>query len=140
MSIRSFGTTLSMDGTALAGVRNIDRGGRTVGDIQTTTNDDAADNVHLYEAGIKEPGTLTLTLVFEPSEYQTLLDAQGVDKEYAAGSEGFEIEYVDGSVEGFAGYVKDVGTAIPWDEGNGEVTCDVSIKVSGDTTFEPPAA
>lgn len=72
------------------------------------TNNDSDDYVEEYKPGMITLGDVTLSMNFVPSEWQAMWDL-GMSR----AEKYFEIEYPDGEVEPFFGFVMNVSRSVP---------------------------
>lgn len=127
-----FGTVLivcSSDGTTennVAQVRNISGPGVSANDVDTTTLD-SSSNYRTFACGLLDPGEVTFSIVYDPTDgtHTRLADYMGerytATWKIAQGSSG-------GTLQTFSGYVKGMSREVPMDD---VITCDVTVKVTG---------
>lgn len=120
-----FGTALKKGATALGQIIEISREASEAGEVETTTLD-ASDRFETYIAGLINPGSVKLKLAYDPSD--TNLKAWMAEHE-AGGSTTYSIVYPNAVTQTFSAFVKSVGAEIPLKD---LMTCDVTLKISGD--------
>lgn len=118
--------------TAIAQIRDIDQS-TSVDDIDIS-NTDSTNRRREFLAGFVDEGEVSFDMVFTKAQYNALKGMVG-----PASNDSFELEFGDrtatngtGSILAMTGYVKELGAALPFED---KVTADVSVKVSGETTF-----
>ncbi len=120
------GTTLSGATTGAIGkLKNISVGGISVTDVDVS-HLTSTDRFKEFAAGMKDPGTLDGSLVYESGTGEDLLDAVGGENET------WTLTFPDGSTFACSGYMKSLGMEVPED---GAITRSISIKLSGKPTF-----
>mgnify|MGYP001179127289 CR=1 FL=1 len=140
------GTKLKMSATQptnwntvnpIANITNITGLGMSKDTIDTTALD-TTGGYRTFITGLKNPGTLTFTLMFDSAGYNTLKNSFDSDSPYY-----IQIELPDkpsggshGSTFTFQGLVTEIPLTIPPDD---KITCDVTIQISGSVTFEQAA-
>jgi len=140
------GTKLKMSATQptnwntvnpIANITNITGPGMSKDTIDTTALD-TTGGYRTFITGLKNPGTLTFTLMFDSAGYNTLKNSFDSDSPYY-----IQIELPDkpsggshGSTFTFQGLVTEIPLTIPPDD---KITCDVTIQISGSVTFEQAA-
>ena len=82
-----------------------------------------------YILGLRDAGSLSLTLNYEKAGYQTLLDMYDADQLYE-----WRITLPDASTFEFSGYVMELPLTIPVDD---KISFDCTIRVTGAPTFTP---
>jgi len=121
-----FGSALKKGATALGQIMEISREASEANEVETTTLD-ASDRFETYIAGLINPGSVKLKLMYDPSD--TNLKAWMAEHE-AGGSTTYTIVYPTTTItQSFTAFVKSVGAEIPLKDA---MTCDVTLKISGD--------
>ena len=125
------GTVLKMNGTTVANITNISGPTMSKETVDTTALD-TTGGYKTFITGLKNPGTLTINVMFDKDGYYTL--KQGFDSDTPAT---FEIELPDrittsGSKLTFSGLITEIPLTIPPGD---KITCDVTIQISGAVTF-----
>jgi len=110
----------------LAQIRNISGPGVTATDVDTTTMD-SSTNYRTFAAGLLDPGEVTFSLVYDPTNATHTRLARWMRGRYSAGWKVYHGSTA-GTGQDFTGYVKGMSREIPMDD---VITCDVTIKVSG---------
>ena len=135
MADEIIGPGTSFSGTALGElvtVRDIEGPNEEADDIDVSSNLDADAAVKFkrrFRPGMVDPGEITLTCVMHAASYSACRDNKRVEQAFTITSE-------DGStlVTTDESYIKSVSASYPWEE---EAVFDVTIKVSGDSTYTP---
>lgn len=100
--------------------------------IETSTQNSDDDS---YVVGIRRKGELQFTMNFLPSGEATQNSDTGLLKAWADGSKDlYEIDFPDGAVWLFSGFVTNVAPKAPVD---GALSASVSIRPSGGQIFNP---
>lgn len=124
--ISAHGTIIKMGNTPVGELRDITPPALSRKAIETTTHNSDDDS---YVAGHRRKGEMQLQVNFLPSGDQTLMDS------WAAGTkEKWELDYPDGGVWVFSGFVSNIGPKAPVD---GALEASVSIRPSGGHVFTP---
>jgi hypothetical protein len=129
-----FGSVLSYTSTTgeinIAQIQNIDGPDGSPTDVDTTTLD-SSTNFRTFARGPVDPGNVSMTLVYDPAadSHKRLgtLYSSGTAKTFTIyhGSS-------TGDSDAITAYVASMSRAIPLDD---VITCDVTLKVSGDPVY-----
>lgn len=129
-AISAQGTIIKRNGTAIAELRDITPPALTRNSIETTMHNSGDDS---YVVGIRRHGDLQFELGFLPDDEATHDAATGLLKAWYDGSKDlYEIDFPDGHVWFFSGFVTNVAPSQPVDGGQ---TAQVSIRPSGGHLF-----
>lgn len=123
---KSFGTSVTIGGTAIGGLETINRTGADRNFVDVTTHD-SVGGYREYVPGLKEGGTLELTGKFN------IADAGQVA--LRAGGDAVQVVVItlpDGTTIGFSGYIQPPNEDVPLDDA---VTFTASIKITGAITY-----
>jgi len=130
--ISAHGTIIRRNGTDIAELRDITPPPLTRNPIETTTHNSDDDS---YVVGIRRKGELQFMLNFLPSGEATHNALGGLLTAWADGTKDlYEIEFPDGAVWLFSGFVTNVAATAPVD---GALEASVSIRPSGGQIFTP---
>jgi predicted secreted protein len=129
--IDAFGTTLAVGATTIGELTNIDVLDVSAEDYDVTTHD-SPDQWREFISGLKDGGTLTGDLNFDPADHGTILDIVG-DEETIVIT--LPADADDATVT-FTGYINGLSAAAPHD---GQLEAEVSIKVTGEPVLDIPA-
>ena len=123
---KSFGTTISVGGTAIGGVTSISRSGadRNFPDI---TTHDSSGGYKEYAAGLKEGGTCEISGMFDNANAGQDLLRTGSDAVQAV-----IITLPSAATISFSAYIQPPGEDIPLDDA---VTFTASLKITGAITY-----
>lgn len=122
----NYGTASGTYGSTLAKVQDVTGPSIRVGDVEITDPDGDWES---YEPGFFNGGEVGFEMTFNKTEYAEVFSLIGEAKF-------FQILYRDGSELEFPGYINGVTPKGAW---KGALTCDVSVKVSGEATFTAAA-
>ena len=126
--ISGFGTTLAGSVTGAIGqVTKISLSGQDVNDIDITTML-SPNGWKEFIAGLKDAKEITLDLLYEGANMDTILGALGGE------NENWTITIPDAATFVCEGYVKALGTQIPMDD---KISQSMTIKLSGEPEFTP---
>jgi hypothetical protein len=129
-AISAHGTIIKRNGTAIAELRDITPPALTRKPIETTMQNSDDDS---YVVGIRRKGELQFMLGFLPTDEATHGPASGLIKAWVDGSQDlYEIDYPDGAVWLFSGFVTNIAPKAPVDGG---LEANVSIRPSGGHIF-----
>ena len=129
--ISGYGTTLSGATTGVIGnIRSLSLGGITADDIEVTTND-STNSWKEFIAGLKDAGDLTLDLIYEKVDTNTILNALGSTVEV------WTITLPDDSVFTISGYINNLGVEMPMGDA---ITSSMTLKLTGEPTFVDSSA
>lgn len=132
VAISAQGTIIKRNGTAIAELRDITPPALTRNPIETTNHNSDDDS---YVVGIRRKGELQFKLGFLPSGEATHDALTGLLEAWLSGSKDrYDLEYPDGAVWMFSGFVSNVAATAPVDGG---LEADVSIRPSGGQQFTP---
>lgn len=124
------GTTLSGASTGSIGqILSVGLPDQQVDDIDVTTMA-STNKWREFMAGLKDAGVLTLQLLYEKSNYNTVQGALG------AAAEAWTITFPDSSTFACSGYINANGGDDPLED---KITQSVTLKLSGEPTFTPAA-
>ena len=123
---KSFGTTVTVGGTAIGGLTNISRSGadRNFPDI---TTHDSAGGYKEYTTGLKDGGTCELSGMFDATNAGQDLLRAGSDAVQAC-----VITLPSGTTISFSGFIQPPNEEVPLDDA---VTFSASIKITGAITY-----
>lgn len=128
MAIKSFGASVSIDGTDIGELVSADITGGDVTIIETTTHE-SPDGCKEFEGGLKDNGSLELTFKYDIAD-------NGQAKLRNPAIQGTKVEAIvtssNGSTATFDVIVGVPSKANPLDE---DVTCSCSCKISGKITY-----
>lgn len=131
-AISAHGTIIKRNGTAIAELKDITPPPLTRNAIETTTQNSDDDS---YVVGIRRKGEMQMQLGFLPSGEATHNAQAGLIKAWADGSKDrYDLEYPDGAVWMFSGFVTNIAPSAPVD---GALEASVSIRPSGGHVFTP---
>lgn len=131
-AISSHGTLLKRNGTTIAELLDITPPALTRNTFDTSNQNDADDS---YIVGIRRRGDLTFNVNFLPSGAVTHGNASGLIKAWTDGSKDlYEIDFPDGSIWSFSGFVTNVAPAAPVD---GPLTAAVTVRPTNAMTITP---
>jgi len=124
--IAGTGVTLAGDATGSIGmIRSVSVGGTDTTKVDITTT---SDEFKKYVSGQKEPGEITVEMLYDKTNYDAILDAW-----IAGDTEEFTVTFADGSTWVSDGFISSGGNvSAPQD---GEMPHDLTIKLSGSPTF-----
>jgi hypothetical protein len=129
-AISAHGTIIKRNGTPIAELRDITPPALTRKPIETTMHNSDDDS---YVVGIRRKGELQFMLGFLPTDETTHGPSAGLIKAWADGSQDlYEIDYPDGAVWIFSGFVTNIAPKAPVDGG---LEANVSIRPSGGHIF-----
>lgn len=121
-----FGTTLSGASVGtIANITNVEIPGMEVNNIDISTMG-SPDGWKEFVAGMKDAGEITLGLLYEASQHDTIQSALG------GAPEDWTITLPDTSTFVCPGYISRLGITIPMDDG---ITQDATIKLTGKPSF-----
>lgn len=134
--VRGYGTKFrkvsGTSQTAVAQIRDLEQS--VTGDDIDISNTDSTNRRREFIAGFVDEGEVSFDMVFTKAMYNTIKGWVSPTT-----NESFEIEFGDrtatngtGSILAMSGYVKELGASMPFED---KVTADVTVKVSGETTF-----
>lgn len=129
--IDAFGTTLEIDNTPVGEITSIGYFDASVEDYDVTTHS-SPDQWREFIGGLKDGGSLSGSLNFDPAMHGTLLDMLGETKP-------IKITFppaADSAEVTFSGYLSSLTGEAPHD---GHLEAEFSIKVSGKPTITIPA-
>lgn len=130
--ISAHGTIIKRNGTAIAELKDITPPALTRKPIDTTTHNSDDDS---YVVGIRRKGELQFMLNWRPSGEATHDATTGLLDAWASGSKDqYEIDFPDGAVWLFSGFVTNIAPKQPVD---GVQEASVSIRPSGGQIFTP---
>lgn len=130
MAIKTFGTTVSVNGETVGGLMGAEFSGADVNSIDTTTWD-AASNTRTFIGGLIEPGSLDLSGNLIPD------DAGQVELEAETGNIGaIIVTYVDGTTVTFDAVIGAINIGSDLDS---KLEFTRSLKITGPRTLTPPA-
>jgi predicted secreted protein len=135
--IDAFGTILEVDvdddasfSLTVGELTNIDVLDVSVDDYDVTTHD-SPDQWREFIGGLKDGGTLSGDLNFDPADHGAILDAvketHDIRITLPADADDAEVE--------FSGYINGLSAAAPHD---GQLEAEISLKVSGEPTITIP--
>jgi hypothetical protein len=131
-AISAHGTIIKRNGDPIAELRDITPPALTRKPIETTTHNSDDDS---YVVGIRRKGELQFLMNFLPFDEPTHDASTGLLDAWAMGSKDeYEIDFPDGAVWLFSGFVTNVAPKAPVD---GEQSANVSIRPSGGQIFTP---
>ncbi len=117
---------LGTNGTYLAQVISISREASEANKVDTTTLD-GTDRFRTKIAGLIEPGSIKLKIVYDPTD--STLKTWMAEHE-AGGTTTYAIIYPTTTVtQSFSGFVASVGAEVPLDD---VITCDIGLQITGD--------
>jgi predicted secreted protein len=126
MSIKSFGVSVSVDGGAVGGLKDVNPGGGDVTFVDTTTHD-AEDGWKTFVGGLKDGGTLELT-----GNYISGDAGQGAIRSEIGETVPCVVTFSDSSSCSFDGIVGAYNISNPLDD---VVEFTASIKVTGPVNY-----
>lgn len=130
--ISAHGTIIKRNGTAIAELKDITPPALTRKPIDTTTHNSDDDS---YVVGIRRKGELQFMINFLPSGEATHDGTDGLLDAWATGSKDlYEIDFPDGAVWLFSGFVTNIAAKQPVD---GVQEASVSIRPSGGQIMTP---
>jgi hypothetical protein len=130
--ISAHGTIVKRNGTAIAELKDITPPALTRKPIDTTTQNSDDDS---YVVGIRRKGELQFMINFLPSGEATHDATSGLLDAWATGSKDlYEIDFPDGAVWAFSGFVTNIAPKQPVD---GVQEASVSIRPSGGQVMNP---
>jgi len=128
MGTLGYGTTLSGATTGAIGeIVDVGLPDQTVDDVDVSTSD-SPDKFMEFIPGMINAGQISLQLVYEKANYNTVQGALGADPEI------WTITFPDGSTFACSGYIKANGGSSPIKDKIGQ---SVTLKLSGKPTFTP---
>lgn len=129
-AISAHGTIVKRNGTAIAELRDITPPPLSRKPIETTMHNSDDDS---YVVGIRRKGELQMSLGFLPSGEASHNALTGLMKAWADGSKDrYDIEYPDGAIWIFSGFVTNISPKAPVDDG---LVADVSIRPTNGHIF-----
>ncbi len=129
-AISAHGTLVKRNGTPIAELRNITGPALTRNNIETTMHNSDDDS---FVVGLRRHGDLGFTLGFLPSADQTHNPVAGLIQAWHDGSKDlYEVDFPDGAVWSFSGYVVNIAPTMPTDGG---LDANVSIRPTGIFVF-----
>jgi hypothetical protein len=131
----SFGTTISIDGTAIAGIQDISGPDDSYDWFDAT----AHDSPNRTEEGfptIRRTGEVTFPLILDPSDagQQDLLAAHDAIVSGTQAPSAFIHTYPSGATDTYVGYVMRFGRSAPV---GGAEAAEVTIRPTGAVTYNP---
>lgn len=130
--ISAHGTIIKRNGSAIAELKDITPPALTRKPIDTTTHNSDDDS---YVVGIRRKGELQFMVNFLPSGESSHDASDGLLDAWAQGSKDlYEIDFPDGAVWLFSGFVTNIAPKNPVD---GVFEASVSIRPSGGQIFTP---
>lgn len=122
------GTTFNRDSVAIAEINSI-TGPNMTRDFIDVTSLDSTGGYREFIAGFRDGGEITLEMNFTPAGFNDLKDDYESDV-----AQNYTIVLSDAAATtlGFSGFVTSLGVAVPIDD---KVTCNVTIKISGQVTI-----
>jgi predicted secreted protein len=129
--IDAFGTTLAVGATTIGELTNIDVLDVSADDYDVTTHD-STDQWREFIGGLKDGGTLSGDLNFDPADHGTILDLVGETDQIVIT---LPADADDATVT-FDGYINGLSAAAPHD---GQLEAEISIKVTGEPVLDIPA-
>jgi len=124
--ISGHGTTLSGESVGtIAQITRIGLPGMDVDDLDVTTMD-SEEAWREFKAGLKDAGELELDLLYEKSNFATMLGVLG------GANDTYTIAFPDSATFECGGYLKSLGLEAPQDD---KVADTASFKLSGKPTF-----
>jgi predicted secreted protein len=130
MAIKTFGTTVAVNGETVGGLMGAEFSGADVNSIDTTTWD-SASNTRTFIGGLIEPGSLEL------SGNLLVSDAGQTELEASTGEVAqVSVEYVDGTTITFDAVVGALNIGSDLDS---KLEFNRSLKITGSRTITPPA-
>ena len=126
--IKSFGTTISYDGTVIGGVESINRSGGDRNMIDITTQDDT-DGFKKFIGGLRDAGTCEITgnYIIGDAGQTKLRNAEITDE-----AKSVIITFSDGSTITFNAFPMPPDDDAPLDD---KVTFKASLKITGKATY-----
>lgn len=134
--VAALGTTITIDGTAIAGVQDIS-GPDDSYDWDDTTAHDAPNRTETGVPTVRRTGEVSFPMVLDADDtgQQALLAAHdAVSDVPPPDPNAFVITYPDGSTDTFDGYVMRFGRGAPV---GGHLAADVTIRPTGAITYAP---
>lgn len=122
------GTTFNRDSVAIAEVNSI-TGPNMTRDFIDVTSLDSTGGYREFIAGFRDGGEITLEMNFTAAGFNDLKDDYESD---VAQNYTIILSDVAATTLGFTGFVTSLGVAVPIDD---KVTCNVTIKISGQVTI-----
>lgn len=122
------GTTFNRDSVAIAEINSI-TGPNMTRDFIDVTSLDSTGGYREFIAGFRDGGEITLEMNFTPAGFNDLKDDYESD---VAQAYTIVLSDVAATTLGFSGFVTSLGVAVPIDD---KVTCNVTIKISGQVTI-----
>jgi hypothetical protein len=130
--ISAHGTIIKRNGTAIAELRDITPPPLSRNPIETTTHNSDDDS---YVVGIRRKGELQFMVNWLPFDEATHDASDGLLDAWATGSKDkYDIEFPDGAVWMFSGFVTNIAPKAPVD---GAQEASISIRPSGGQIFTP---
>lgn len=124
--IKGLGTLLQGATTgALGMITKVTIDGVDVGDIDVTTMN-AAGGFKVFIAALKDPGTITMEMIYQQNNYGTMLANVG------GTNESWTVTFPDGSTYVQLGHIKHVGAMSPVED---KITNSLSLRMSGPPTW-----
>ena len=126
LGMHGWGTTLSGAVTGVIGmILTISHDGAEADEIDITTMN-SPGKWRQFVSGLKDAQAMTVNLVYEKSNMSTLM------ANYALANETWIITLKDGSTLTVSGFIKQVGSEIPFDD---KITQVCTIRLSGPAVF-----
>jgi hypothetical protein len=117
------GTIIKRNGTAIAELKDITPPSLTRNPLETTMHNSQDDS---YVVGIRRRGELQFTVNFLPQDEATHAASAGLIKAWVDGSKDlYEIDFTDGAIWYFSGFVTAVSPSAPVD---GVLEAQISIR------------
>ena len=130
--ISAHGTIIKRNGTDINELRDITPPPLTRNPIETTTHNSDDDS---YVVGIRRKGELTFQVNWLPADDATHDGSTGLLDAWAEGSKDrYDIEFPDGAVWTFSGFVVNIAPTAPVD---GAQEANISIRPSGGQVMTP---
>lgn len=131
----AFGTTISIDGTAIGGIQDI-TGPDDSYDWDDTTAHDSPNKTEEGVPTIRRTGEVSFPLVLDSEDagQQALLAAHEALSDGAPETSEFVMTYPDGSTDTFDGFVMRFGRGAPV---GGHLAADVVLRPTGAVVYAP---
>lgn len=132
LGVSAHGTIIKRNGTAIGEVKDITPPALSHKTIETTTHNGSTDS---YVPGIMRRSDMTFMVNFLPSGNVSHGTASGLEEAWATASkDGYEIDFTDGSIWMFSGYVTGIAPKAPVDGG---FEAQITIRPTGGMAFLP---
>lgn len=123
IGISAQGTIIKRNGTAIAELKDITPPSLTRNPLETTMHNSQDDS---YVVGIRRRGELQFTVNFLPQDEATHAASAGLVKAWLDGSKDlYEIDFTDGAIWYFSGFVTQISPSAPVD---GVLEAQISIR------------